>query len=180
MWCYSAISAGRELTTLNWSTTQGDLSALFTVTKTGISNAALDFLTWRGLGMLGMGQQLVISQAAAEVMFQRFSAEDGPNIKLEQADRAWMFSAFTRVVGDCSSRSAKSAFLHEKYVRSCCPWLSYFEGTVVLVGGQTFSLFSFFLFYDYFFLILSSKGGWEIKEALKYGRSGVFFHSTLL
>lgn len=57
MWCCSAVSAGRELTALDWSTTQGDLNAPSTVIKTGISNAVLDSLASRGSGMLGLAQQ---------------------------------------------------------------------------------------------------------------------------
>lgn len=151
-----AVSAGRELTALNWSTTQGDLSALFTVIKTGISNAVLDFLTLRGLEMLGLAQQWWDSSWWSPGLLQKWCSRGWVLMyRLEQADTAWVFSAFTRVVGDRSSWSAKSAFPREKYVRRCCPWLSYLEGAVVLVGGQTFSLFSFFLFYGYFFLSLS-------------------------
>lgn len=81
-----AVSAGRELTALNWSTTQGDLSALFTVIKTGISNAVLDFLTLRGLGMLGLAQQWWDSSCWSPGLLQKWCSRGavlrmGPNVQ---------------------------------------------------------------------------------------------------
>lgn len=101
--------------------------------------------------------------------------------RLEWANTAWMLSTFPRAVWYLLSQSAKSEFLCEKHMRRCCPWLSYLEGAVVLLRGQTSLLFLFFLFYHYWFLSLSSKGSWEIKAAARYWRN-VFspFHITII
>jgi len=104
---------------------------------------------------------------------------------LEQVDIAWIFYAFSSIDECLSSWSAKSALPQEKCVRRCCPWRSRFEGTVVLVGGHSFSFFGFSFSFSMIFLFLSlnflsPKGSWDIKAARMYWGGLFLFNITVI